>query len=110
MTEELDIRVFIDSRIESMLTRPEIWGPNIAVESCLLLLLELRDKLDGVERSRSKDLGQFISDELPNATPEPLAVQLDKLGRSHEFAGMMRRFLGSGAIILRCAVFFLELF
>jgi hypothetical protein len=45
---------FIDSRIDSILKAPDMWGPPLAVELQLILLLELREvAIEGVTQDRA---------------------------------------------------------
>lgn len=90
---------FVESRLESMLRRPAIWGSLLSVEERILQLLELRRVLL-VPTSSVNDTHQllrsysrFISETLDDATVEPLATQLEQRGRADEFAALMGKFV-----------------
>jgi hypothetical protein len=96
---EQRILEFISSRLESMLRRPAVWGSLLSVEERILQLLELRrvllvpsESTNGTQRL-VRTYTQFIARTLDNATAEPLAIQLERRGRSGEFASVMARFI-----------------
>lgn len=96
---ERRILEFITSRLESMLRRPAVWGALLSVEERILQLLELRRVLLVPSASANdtqqlmRAYTQFIARTLDNATAEPLAVQLERRGRSAEFATFMAKFI-----------------
>ena len=90
---------FIASRLESMLRRPAVWGSLLSVEERILQLLELRRVLLVPSASANdtqrlmRTYTQFIAGALDNATAEPLAIQLERRGKSAEFATFMSKFI-----------------
>ena len=92
---------FVDSRLESMLRRPAVWGSLLSVEERILQLLELRRVLlvPSVSASDTQRLMrtyvQFIARSLDHATAEPLAIQLERRGRAAEFTSLMAKFVDS---------------
>ena len=98
---ERRILEFISSRIESMLRRPSVWGSLLSVEERLLQLLELRRVLlvptasAGDTQRLMKTYLRFIAAVLDDATAEPLAIQLERRGRSSELTGLLARFVES---------------
>jgi hypothetical protein len=92
---------FIASRLESMLRRPQAWGSLLSVEDSILQLLELRRSLlvPGVAVNDTRRLmrayTQFIARTIEDATAEPLAIQLERLGRAAEFTTLMSKFVES---------------
>jgi hypothetical protein len=98
---ERRILEFISARIESMLRRPSVWGSLLSIEERLLQLLELRRVLlvptasAGDTQRLMKTYVQFIAAVLDDATAEPLAIQLERRGRSAELTGLLARFVQS---------------
>jgi hypothetical protein len=98
---ERRILEFIASRLESMLRRPAVWGALLSVEERILQLLELRRVLLVPSASAHdtqrlvRTYARFIAHELEGATAEPLAIQLERRGRSAEFSSFMARFVDS---------------
>ena len=90
---------FVASRLESMLSRPAVWGSLLSVEERILQLLELRRVLLVPSLSANdthrllRSYSRFISETLDDATVEPLASQLEQRGRGDEFAAIMRKFV-----------------
>lgn len=88
---------FVDGQIDSMLERPETWGSLREVELQVLLMLEVRAFAsfgqDGVDRVAA-EYQRFIAGKVGDtASAEPMAAQLDELGRAGEFVGLMREFV-----------------
>jgi hypothetical protein len=97
-TIERRLLKFIAERIESMLRRPSVWGSNLSVEDQVLQLIEIRRLIlvpandGGGTRGLMQRYVHFIGTQIPNATPQPLSVQLERLGRSAEFSMMLKTF------------------
>lgn len=90
---------FIGARLEAMLHRPDQWGPPLVVEQLVLQLLEMRALvLDPAAEVNQKhriirSFVRFMKESVPDATPEPLAVQLERQGRGAEFANILQKFV-----------------
>ncbi len=96
---ELRILEFIETRLDSLVYRPSLWGSLHSVEDQVLQLLELRRVLVD-PRLGARDTGRlmqdyvaFIATLFPEPTPEPLAAQLEALGRTDEFAALLGGFV-----------------
>lgn len=92
---------FVAIRLESMLRRPAVWGSLQSVEERILQLLELRRVLlvpsASVNDTRRfmQTYSKFVMRALDGATAEPLAVQLERRGRSAELTTLMAKFVES---------------
>jgi hypothetical protein len=92
---------FMAVRLEIMLRRPAVWGSLQSVEERILQLLELRRVLlvpsASVNDTRRlmQTYSKFVARALDGATAEPLAIQLERRGRSAEFATLMAKFVES---------------
>ena len=81
---------FLGGRLEAMLHRPDQWGPPLVVEQLVLQLLEMRalvlDPAVAVNQKHRiiRSFVRFMKESVPDATPEPLAVQLERQGRGAE--------------------------
>lgn len=90
---------FLGGRLEAMLHRPDQWGPALVVEQLVLQLLEMRalvlDPAAAVNQKQRiiRSFVRFMKESVPDATPEPLAVQLERQGRAAEFANILRKFV-----------------
>jgi hypothetical protein len=93
---------FIESRIESLLVRPGLWGSDEAVEMQLLQLLEVRflatsaSLVDEVHQVQDRYI-RFLRERFPEEPPEALSGILSRLGRSDELANLLREFERSEA-------------
>ncbi|HWO17280.1 MAG TPA: hypothetical protein VNO30_00830 [Kofleriaceae bacterium] len=100
MTErEMALIEFIETRLESMLSRPEVWGSNLSVEEGVLQLLEIRRVLlqpscrDSVTHQVMRAYSRFVRERLDQASAEPLALQLEDRGRPGDFIPLLREFV-----------------
>jgi hypothetical protein len=90
---------FLGGRLEAMLHRPDQWGPPFVVEQLVLQLLEMRalvlDPAAAVNQKHRiiRSFVRFMKESVPDATPEPLAVQLERQGRGAEFVNILRKFV-----------------
>jgi hypothetical protein len=90
---------FLGGRLEAMLHRPDQWGPPLVVEQLVLQLLEMRalvlDPAAAVNQKHRiiRSFVRFMKESVPDATPEPLAVQLERQGRGAELANILRKFV-----------------
>lgn len=91
---------FVASRLESMLRHPAIWGTDLAVEEKVLQLLEMRRLLldpaavpSNNTNSLMQSYARFLAREIPEATAEPLAIQLEQAGRSLELGHVLGKFV-----------------
>ena len=100
MTErEMALIEFIETRLESMLSRPEVWGSNLSVEEGVLQLLEVRRVMlqpscrDSVTHQVMRAYSRFVRERLGQASAEPLALQLEDRGRPGELFPLLREFV-----------------
>ncbi len=90
---------FVASRLESLLRRPAAWGSKLSIEEQVLQLLELRrvllvPSLTANDTHRlMRTYTRFITAALEDATAEPLAIQLERLGRGAELTGLLAKFI-----------------
>jgi hypothetical protein len=90
---------FLGGRLEAMLHRPDQWGPPLVVEQLVLQLLEMRalvlDPAAAVNQKHRiiRSFVRFMKESVPDATPEPLALQLERQGRGAELANILRKFV-----------------
>lgn len=90
---------FLGGRLEAMLHRPDQWGPPLVVEQLVLQLLEMRALVLDPEAEVNqkhriiRSFVRFMKESVPDATPEPLAVQLERQGRGAEFANVLQKFV-----------------
>lgn len=95
---ESRLLAFIASRLESLLHRPAAWGAGLSIEEQVLQLLELRRVLLDPSLTANdthklmRAYTRFIANTLEDATPEPLAIQLQRLGRESELVAHLARF------------------
>jgi hypothetical protein len=96
---ESRLLTFVASRLESLLRRPAAWGSMLSVEEQVLQLLELRRVLldpsltANDTRKLMQTYARFIARTLEDATPEPLAIQLERLGRVAELPALLGEFI-----------------
>jgi hypothetical protein len=90
---------FVDDRIDSMLRRPDAWGPPLAVELQVLVLIEVREAALGSVSSDylvTQAFHDFVVSRLGDAaTAESLSEQLARLGRADEFPAIMGEFVAA---------------
>ena len=90
---------FITTRLASVLSRPATWGPNLVIEHQVLQLLEIRrvlletDSLINHRHRLMRAFVGFIAKALPDATAEPLAVQLAARGQAEQFCAILKQFV-----------------
>ncbi len=90
---------FVASRLESLLRQPAAWGSKLSIEEQVLQLLELRrvllvPSLTANDTHRlMRAYTRFITTTLEAATAEPLAIQLERLGRGAELTGLLAKFI-----------------
>lgn len=96
---EMALIEFIETRLESMLSRPEVWGSNLSVEEGVLQLLEVRRVLlqpscrDSVTHQVMRAYSRFVRERLDQASAEPLALQLEDRGRPGDLIPLLKEFV-----------------
>lgn len=88
MIDSVSLLIFLRERLESILARPQMWGPNIAVETQILLILEIRDKIYGTATNR-RVFSDFIAKNVDRSTALPLSEQVNH----DEFIRLMKKFV-----------------
>lgn len=101
---ERKLIAFIAMRLDSMLSRPKLWGGARIVEENVFQLLEMRHLLldaTAVPTNNTSRLmagyTKFIEREIPDATAETLAAQLERTDRLAEFGDLLRKFVSEDA-------------
>lgn len=89
--------LFVQARISALLTRPDAWGPPLAVELQLLLLIEMWHIVSGAGRvcadGVTERYDRFVGTVLPGP-PFPLATRLGLSDRANDrFVELLRDFL-----------------
>lgn len=99
MTVEARVLGFIESRLESMLRAPGLWGSDESVELQVLQLLELRLVVlaplpePGRDRRVQDDYERYVAGLFPGDPPETLSSLLAARGRQGELPDLLRRFV-----------------
>ena len=97
-TVDRTIRHFVAMRMQSLCARLEVWGDPCCVEQLVLQLVEvqlLADRRAAPSNNTNRLMAaymEFVADVVPDATLEPLAIQLARAGRSQELGPLLQRF------------------
>jgi hypothetical protein len=92
---------YIDQQLGSIVTRPAMWGTDVAVELQAVMLLELRAVVlrspgdDAAPRAVRDAFNSFVRKRLPDAPPVPLADILNQRNRGADLATFLADFIAT---------------
>lgn len=95
----LKLKYLIESRIRSILERPEVWGSNESVELQIIQLLEVRFLLMNNQSDWTqsaivlKKYLTYLSNCFPNSALQPLPLLLEQNKREEEFTKILAKFV-----------------